>query len=225
MSKIFNMAIRDRVASTNPCRGVKLLAENNERTRYLTVKEEQDLFAQLTGPRAHIRPIVILALHTGMRRGEILSLKWSQVDFSRNLIHVTRTKTGRDRFVPINETVREELLQLSKESKGEAVFANSRTGKALGWIKRGFSAACKEAELVNFRFHDLRHTCATRLADSGADAFTIAEILGHRDLRQTKRYTHATDARKREALERLANYGQSEKNCLKIVSKRKRKAG
>lgn len=76
-------------------------------------------------------------------------------------------------------------------------------------IKHGFVSACEDAKVIDFKFHDLRHTAATRLADAGADPFVIAEILGHSDLRMTKRYTHATDERKRQALERLAQFSSS----------------
>jgi integrase len=82
--------------------------------------------------------------------------------------------------------------------------------------------SCREAKIEDFHFHDLRHTTGTRLADSGADAFAIAELLGHRDLQTTKRYTHATEARRRWAVEELVDYGKSD--CPKIVTKIKRQS-
>jgi integrase len=125
-----------------------------------------------------------------------------------------------------SEMVRNELLSLKAESNGsEFVFVSVRTGRALGWIKRAFVSACKDAEIENLHFHDLRHTSSTRLADNGVDPFTIAQILGHSDLRMTARYTHATDHSLRRAVEELAEYSQSEKDCHKIVTNEKRKAG
>lgn len=214
ISKIFSMAMRDGLTDTNPCEKVQKLREDNKRTRYLLPDEEEHLMAALTGPRAHLRPIVVIAIHTGMRKGEILSLTWPQVDFLRNSIHLARTKTGKARSVPMNDVVRNELLDLKAESGGsEFVFVSVRTGKALGWIKRAFSTACVEAGIENLHFHDLRHTTGTRLGADGVDPFTIAQILGHSDLRMTARYTHATDHNIRKAVEGLAKYSQSGKDC------------
>ncbi len=159
----------------------------------------------LTARRAHLRPLILLAINTGMRRGELLSLAWRNVDFQRGVIHVTNTKTGRDRDVPMNSEVRSILLELQRQNEDEAfVFRNRKTGVNLTDVKHGFNGACTDAGLDDFRFHDLRHTAGTRLADAGADAFTIAEILGHATLQMTKRYTHATDERKRQAVEALS---------------------
>ena len=131
---------------------------------------------------------------------------WRNVDFLRGVIHVTNTKTGRDRDVPMNSKVRSLLLDLQRQGKEEEfVFWNQKTGVNLMDVKHAFNGACEDAGIDDFRFHDLRHTAGTRLADAGADAFTIAEILGHATLQMTKRYTHATDERKRRAVEALGN--------------------
>ncbi|MBI3653811.1 MAG: site-specific integrase [Acidobacteria bacterium] len=207
LSRIFNMAIRDGVTSSTPCDQVKLLREDNQRTRYLSAEEEARLLRQCIGEREHLRPIILLAINTGMRRGEILALRWSQIDFLRNLIHLSNTKSGKGRDVPINSTVREVLLKLDQSK--EFVFVSPKTGLALVEIKHAFARACEEAEVSDFHFHDLRHTAATRMADAGVDAFTIAAILGHADLRMTARYTHTLESRKREALEKIADLGKS----------------
>jgi integrase len=155
-----------------------------------------------------------------MRRGEILKLRWADVDFSRGLITVTHTKTGKDRTIPMNRVARDELLQLQQASGDHGcVFVSPRTGGQRVEIKRAWASALAEAEIENFRFHDLRHTTATRLADAGADAFTIAAILGHATIQMSARYTHATDEAKRRAVERIAEAG---KNCLNFVSKHER---
>ena len=202
LSKVFSLAMDNGVVSNNPCRRVHKLREDNQRKRYLSVDEEERLMAALIGRRAHLVPVVQLAIHTGMRRGELLGLRWGNVDFARAVIHVTKTKTNRDRDVPVNSESKEMLLQLQRESEGEEfVFANNKTGLNLTDVKKGFRSACREAGIEDFKFHDLRHTAGTRLADTGADAFTIAEVLGHATLQMTQRYTHATNARKREAVE------------------------
>jgi integrase len=173
LSKIFSLAIYNGILESNPCRRVKKLREDNERKRYLTFEEEERLMAALTGRRAHLKPLVVLAIHTGMRKGELLSLKWSNVDFQRGAIHVTHTKNGRDRDVPMNSQARKVLLELQSKSEGEYVFENGKTGTSLTTIKTGFRSACEDAEIYDFRFHDLRHTTGTRMADAGADAFVI----------------------------------------------------
>jgi integrase len=209
LSRMFSLAMDNGLVASNPCTKVHKLREDNQRTRYLSAEEEERLMASLTGRRAHLVPLVRLAIHTGMRRGELLGLRWRNVDFLRGAIHVTKTKTNRDRDVPLNSEAREILLGLQRESEGEEfVFSNKKTGLNLTDVKKGFSSACREAGIQDFKFHDLRHTAGTRLADTGADAFTIAEVLGHATLQMTKRYTHATDKRKRAAVEALSGYAQ-----------------
>jgi integrase len=223
LSKIFNMAIDSNYAESNPCRKVKKLRGEGQRNRYLLPDEETRLMAALTEHRAYLRPIIALALNTGMRRGELLGLKWSCVDFQRDVIYVMRTKTDKRRSVPINAKVKEELAALrSSAPDSEYVFTNPRTGARLIEIKRSFVTACRDAGIEDFHFHDCRHTAATRMADGGVDAFTIAEILGHATLHMTKRYTHALDQNKRRAVESLNGY--AENNCLNFVSNEKRQA-
>ena len=218
LSRVFSLAIDNGIIESNPCKKVKKLREDNQRRRYLTPEEEERLMLALIGKRAHLKPLVQLAIHTGMRRGEILGLRWQNVDFARGVIHVTKTKTNRDRDVPLNSEARQFLLDVYKETSDEEfVFVNPKTGLNLTDVKKGFNSACREAGIIDFKFHDLRHTAGTRLADTGADAFAIAEVLGHTSLQMTKRYTHATDERKRRAVEALSGY--SKRNCLKIVTK------
>lgn len=164
--------------------------------------------AALTGLGLHIKPLVKVVIHTGMRKGEILNLKWEHVDFVRGIIHITNTKTDRNRDVPMNSEVREILLGLLPETREGYVFQNPKTGGKLTDVKKAFNSATREAEITDFKFHDLRHTAGTRLADAGADAFVIAEVLGHASLQMTKRYTHATDERKRTALEAIAKWSK-----------------
>jgi integrase len=222
LSRIFSMAVRDGIAASNPCLEVTKLREENRRDRYLSTDEERRLLAVCAGERAHLRPIIIMAIYTGMRRGEILSLRWSQVDFSRGIIHLVKTKSGKGRDVPINQLVRDELLCLPKS--GEFVFTSSRTGCALVEIKRAFRASCLIAGIEGLHFHDLRHTAATRWAEAGAQPSTIAELLGHADLRMTARYTHATDYAKRRVVEEAARMKDSEDSGHNLVTMKKREA-
>ena len=141
----------------------------------------------LTGRRAYLKPIVVLEINTGIRRGEILGLGWKNVDLIRGLIYVTNTKSGNDRVIPLNQAARTALESVKQQ--GQRVFD-------IDWIKVAWTAALSDAKIYDFRFHDLRHTAATRLADAGTDAFTIAAILGHSTIQMSARYTHATDDQK-----------------------------
>jgi integrase len=198
LSKMFSLAIDQGLAIHNPCQKVKRYREDNERNRYLSDEEETRLLAVLNGPRAALRPLVVLAIHTGMRRGELLSLRWVNVDFGRGLIHVMNSHR--------EQIAREQLLSLRLESGDtEYVFVNRKTGAPRTEVKRGFSTACREAKLEDFHFHDLRHTAATRLGDAGVDTRRIMAILGHRCIQTSARYTHATDGGLRRAMDSLAH--------------------
>ena len=200
LSKIFSLAVDAELLENNPCFRVKKLKLNNQRTRVLSFEEEKKLFSAL-GENELVKNIVTIALHTGMRRGEIFNLKWFDIDSNRGLIQVRESKSNKKRFIPINATVQKLLNGLKRKS--EFVFPSPKTGGKLDNVKRSFQRAVKDAGLEDFRFHDLRHTAATRMADLGADAFTLMKILGHSDIRMTSRYTHATDTALRRAVTNL----------------------
>ena len=190
------------VPDTNPCAETSLLPENNKRVRYLLDEEEPALLAVLTGPRAHLRALVTVAIGTGMRRGNELNLLWEKVDFQRGLIYVPNSKTGNDYSVPMNEDVRNTLLQLrSGTNRSGYVFVNPKTGKPYADPKKAFGTACTLAGIHYLHWHDLRHTFGTRLAEAGFSEATIADLMGHSDPETTRRYTHATDRAKRAAVE------------------------
>jgi integrase len=214
LSKIFTMARNNGLLSDNPCRQVRKLREDNRRERVLSSDEEARLLVACTGPRAHLLPIIVLALNTGMRRGDLLSLSWSQVDFERGLIFVPNRKRGdsKGHWLPMNSVVRQELAAMSLRRSSDGQVFGVRD------IKTAWRSALREAGITGLRFHDLRHTAATRLAEAGCDAFTIAAILGHSSIQTSARYTHASDERKRRAMEAIA--GKSAKPVT-IWSQRK----
>lgn len=204
LSKIFNLAILEKEIDANPCREVQKLPVNNKRIRYLQDEEEPRLLEVLTGPRAHLRPLVIVAIGTGMRRGDQLNLRWEKVDFQRNVIYVPNSKEGKDYIVPMNEDVRNVMLQLRREANGsDHVFINPETGGPYVDLKRAFTTACRLAGIKNLHWHDLRHTFGTRLAEAGYSEAVIAELMGHSDPKTTRRYTHGTERGKRAAVEAI----------------------
>ena len=218
LSKVFTLAVRHEAAEANPCQGIERFALDNERVRYLTEDEEQRLFEAM-GDNEQLKDIVTIALHTGMRRGEIFNLKWFDLDFDRGVIQVRKTKTKLNRVVPMNRRVREVFNKQKRSS--EFVFTSAKTGGRLMDVKKAFNTARLEAGIPDFQLRDLRHSCATRLSDCGEELVTVAEILGHTDIRMTKRYSHGMHERKRQALEKLVAVTSRQPHA-KIVRKEKR---
>lgn len=218
LSTIFSMAMRHKLVESNPVREVRKMPENNRRVRYLRDEEEPLLLSALAGGREHIRPLVIVAVGTGMRRGDQFNLRWEQVDFQRDVIHVPNSKTGNDYPVPMNEEVRAIMLGLKRQSKdSDYVFLNPETGAPYKDVKKAFGTACRKAGIKNLHWHDLRHTFGTRLAEAGHSEATIAELMGHTDPKTTRRYTHGTERAKREAVEAARTRGQERGNPLRVV--------
>jgi integrase len=201
LSKILSLAVENGIIEHNPCSGVTnlYLRLNNERIRYLTEEEEKRLMKALD-ENSLVKNIVITAIHTGLRRGEIFSLKWEDVDLNHKLIKAL-DKNGEYKYIPIGKTILALFESLPRTS--EWIFPSPRTGGRLTDIKKGFRKACDDAGIKNFRFHDLRHTTATRLGEKDFGLPIIGSVLGHRDPRSTKRYTHITDRAKRRAIDSL----------------------
>jgi integrase len=199
LSSIFTLALEKRLIASRP--RTTMFRVSGERIRYLTSDEETRLFEVLDDCE-WLKSIVVIALHTGMRRGEICGLQWFDLNFDRGLINVRNTKNGKDRLIPMNATVRTLLENQAKSSS--YVFPSPRTGERLVEIKWAFGKSLKAAKINDLRFHDLRHTAATRMGDAGADAFTLAAIFGWSDIRMAMRYTYAMEDAKRRAVESIA---------------------
>jgi integrase len=153
----------------------------------------------------YLGAIVTIALHTGMRRGEILGLTWERVDFARGVLKLELTKSGRRREVPMNQPVYAALTALPGPKTEGYVFRKG-DGAAWGSIRTAFATACTEAKLDDFRFHDLRHTCASWLVMRGRSLKEVQEILGHQTFAMTLRYAHLSPDRLREAVASLESF-------------------
>lgn len=185
-------------------RRVKQLPEHNRRLRYLSAEECQAL---VNACPAHLRPIVITALNTGMRKEEILSLEWGKhVDLRHGFILLDKTKNGDRREIPINTVLREALQGLIRRIDSPYVFFDCY-GKRFKDIKKSFASACSKAGIKDFRFHDLRHTFASQLVMAGADLTTVRELLGHKTITMTLRYAHLAPSHKVNAVEMLCGNG------------------
>lgn len=200
LKSMFNRAIEWGKTQNNPVRKVKLFKENNQRLRYL---EKEEIIKLLDNCSKHLRPIVIVALHTGMRKGEILNLKWHDVDFKRDIIYLYQTKNNERREVTMNDIVKAELIKVRKHPESPYIFCN-KDGKPYGNVRKSFFTALKNSGIVDFRFHDLRHTFASHLVMSGVDLNTVRELLGHKSMQMTLRYAHLSPDHKKRAVNILA---------------------
>jgi integrase len=204
LSSAYSLAVKYDKAESNPCSKVDLFTLDNLRYRYLLPEEEPRLMEHLSGPRAHLKHAAVVALGTGMRMGEQLRMKRHQVDFLRNIITARDTKNGRPRDIPMNDDVREALAELCRDkAPNDYVFNSPKTKSCLRETKRGFRTACKLAGIEGLIWKDLRATFGTRLAEAGCDAFTIAQLLGHSDVRVTMRYVRSVEDTKRVAVEAI----------------------
>ncbi len=180
-------------------RKAKMLPENNRRLRYLSPEECQKLIGSCDN---HLKPIVITALNTGMRKEEIFGLKWDNVDLEAGfiLLNQDQTKNSERKEIHVSPTLMETLNTLPKREDVPYVFYNPLTGKRYDNVKRSFNTALKRAGIKDFRFHDLRHTFASHLVMAGIDITTVKELLGHKDLKMTLRYSHLAPSHKLKAI-------------------------
>lgn len=180
------------------------------RTRFLNQEEIGRLVdACRQSKNMHLPAIVILAINTGMRKGEILKLEWERIEMDKDLgfnahIRLYDTKNGKPRGVPLNKQAIEALMSVEPDPARRMgrVFKRSN-GKGWGQIRTAFEAAVTRSALPDFRFHDLRHTCASHLAQRGRPLKEIQEVLGHKSFAMTLRYAHLTPMHLRTAVESL----------------------
>jgi integrase len=217
----------------------RLDADRDERVRYLTQEEERQLRRALEDresalreardrfnewreargydllpPRSetyvdHIRPMTLLAMNTGLRRGELLSLRWGAVDLRGRLLTVTAAtaKSRKTRHIPLNDealAVLQTWKKLVKHSSGDALVFPRSGGKRMTRIDTAWASLMKRAKITDFRFHDLRHHFASRLVQAGTDLNVVRELLGHSEIKMTLRYSHLAPSNLRAAVEKVA---------------------
>lgn len=185
-------------------RKVKLSRED-KRLRFLSLEEAIGLVSVCD---EHLKPIVLTALSTGMRKSEIFKLTWDEVDLAHGFVLLSKTKNGERREIPIDDYLKAVFQRLPRrfvEKDGHKelvcyVFHDPKTLKPYTDLKRSFATALKTAGITDFHFHDLRHTYASQMVMSGADIKTVQELLGHKDIKMTLRYAHLAPAHKRKAV-------------------------
>jgi integrase len=202
LRKIFKKAIDWGYSTENPACKVDFLTEKGRvRKRVLSEDEESRLIA-VAPP--YMKHMIIVVLETGMRRGEVLKLKWEHVDFDGEEITIVETKDNEDRIMPMSSALVNLLSMLkSRNGNSEFVFSNPRTGKPYVDVKRAFNSACEKANVEDFNFHDLRHTFGSRVARV-APIHDVKDLMGHSSITTTQRYLHSNAEQKREAVNNMA---------------------
>lgn len=177
----------------NPIGAIRKCQEPPGRVRYLSDDERVALIAACRESASSILlPVVLIALTTGSRHGEIMGLTWADVDLERGLVIYRDTKNGTTRSAPLVGEAKEILSAMAPEKKDPAALVFGANGKPAN-IREPFETALSRAGIVDFRFHDLRHTAASYLAMSGATLAEIASVLGHKTLAMVKRYAHMSE--------------------------------
>lgn len=201
---------KQRLELPNPAERLEL-SEPQSRVRWLTQDQASSLLAAAAqNARApHLADFIRLALHTGMRSGEMLGLEWSRVDLRQNLIYLETQKNGKRGSVPLNGTARQALLNRARFRAEHCpaaahVFCDSR-GQRIGKVQRSFVSACTAAGIVDFHIHDLRHTCAAWLVQAGVPLLDVSNLLRHASIVMTQRYAHLAPTSARNAVAKLDN--------------------
>src|SRR6059058_4405066 len=200
LRRMFSLGVEWELLEESPLARIRFLRENNARTRYLSLQECQRLIASCIAP--HIRALVGVALHSGMRLGEILNLRWYDLDFASGFILVRDSKNGESRHVPMDATLSALFRAYPHRLGTDLVFSSSRGGRIVD-VRTGFLNSCKRVGLTDLHFHDLRHTFASQFVMAGGDLYILKEILGHKSITMTQRYAHLSPTYKIKAIDRM----------------------
>lgn len=208
VSSIFSYALRVGRVRSNPCSRVHRYRENDSRVRYLRDEEEEKLRKEIQRKYADREAEIDLALYTGMRRGEQFTLKWEDVDLAAGILTV-RGKTGR-RYIVVNSGAKKALEGLLAEATARGskpissvyVCPETKRDGQRDW-RRWLETAAKAAGVRNFRWHDLRHTFASRLVMAGVDLRSVQELLGHKSILMTMKYAHLSPDHRAAAAEKI----------------------
>jgi integrase len=224
LSSMLSRAVDWGALHDNPLKSVKVkkLRTNSRKERILTEDEEESLLDSSSG---WLKDMIILALDTGMRLSELTHLKWEDVDLSHQFLTVRNTKSARDRKIPLTSRVISILFRRKEHADGATFVFPHGHGSQLWRVRSAFVRLLKRTNITGLRFHDLRHTFATRLVTGGTDIATVQKLLGHQDIRMTQRYSHpSSDDMKRAIYTLEKNQINSHKTAtykemgLKVVS-------
>ena len=201
--KTFKIALADGKVTSNPAHLVEQRAENNARIRFLSDDEERRLREAITKQFPIHLPEFDVALNTGMRKSEQFSLEWSEVSLDRKRIRLEKTKNGSDREIPLNRTCLKVFEALHATRPHDGRVFQSKYGQDLNNPRKWFELAIEASKVLNFRWHDLRHTFISRLVMKDVNLRTVQELAGHKTISMTTRYAHLAPEHNQAAIERL----------------------
>ena len=200
--------------NSNPFSRVRREKENASRVRFLSPEERTALLETCKESRnKNLYIITVLALSTGMRQAEIMSLTWHQVDFDRGVITLYKTKNGEIRSIPLAGLAKTELQKHGKVRNLKNLYVFAGRHLTYAQFPRGaWESSLKKAGITDFHFHDTRHSAASELAMSGASLHEIAAVLGHKTLAMVQRYAHLSEQHTASVVERMNNavFGEME---------------
>ena len=190
ISVVFSYACREYDLPDNPVRHIRSLPESRGRTRYLSDEERKRLFEACRGSKwSKLYLLVLMAITTGARKGELLNLKFNDIDFDRQTAFVKTSKNGQPRVLPLTNEVVTELSGF-KDQEAELIFNSELKPDRPMCFTKQWKKALKQADIEDFRFHDTRHSCASYLAMNGCSLLEIMDVLGHKQISMTARYSH-----------------------------------
>ncbi len=199
LSLVYRLGIQNGKAKENPARLVKHRQENNARVRWLAAEEEARLRAAIQATCQEHTPELDLALNTGLRLSEMYGLTWNNVNLSQRVLTVPRSKNGEMRHIPLNSVAIAALAALRQRYETTGFVCGGAPGP-----RRWFEPAVRATKLRDFTWHCLRHTFASRLVMAGVDLRTVQELMGHKSIQMTVRYSHLAPKHTLAAVERLA---------------------
>lgn len=203
LKTIYSKAAAWEKVADNPVKQVSLLRENNQRLRFLEVEELSRLLEACKESRnQYLYPLVLIAVGTGLREGEVMGLRWADVDMDRRLLTLPDSKGGERCTFPFSDEVWAAFLTIPKVADNPHVFPGADE-KAMTFPRTAFENAMKTAKVTDFHFHDLRHTYASHLVMEGVDLLTVKELLRHKTLEMTLRYAHLAPEHKRKAVDTM----------------------
>lgn len=209
LRRMFSMAEKYKWIDTNPAlkKFIKPLKVDNKKINVLTSEQVISLLNACTGDCLFLKPIILCALNTGMRKSEILKLEWKDVDIENKLITILTQKNGKKAEIPISTKLLMEFKKLRLKKSSKYVFVNPVTNSHYVNIRYSLIKVFSTAGIKNFTFHGLRHTACTRLIELGVELDVVREIMRHSNLNITLEvYNHINQKRKRNAIELLSNY-------------------
>ncbi|MGB3363923.1 MAG: tyrosine-type recombinase/integrase [Thermodesulfobacteriota bacterium] len=198
LKRIFNLGIEWKLAQDNPVQGVKFFKIPLQKPRALTEEEFRLLFNSASD---HLKPILFVAISTGMRKGEILNLRWKDINLEEKYIVVRDSKNYESRIIPINNRLEKVFLEIYRNAPEDEYLFCYHDKKPIEYIYRSFHTALKKSGIRKCTFHSLRHSFATRAVMAGVDIVTLNELLGHKTIAMTMRYSHPTPEHKKKAVD------------------------